>query len=242
MSRLEQGENAVMPKLPTYLQGLIVVVIAVIVGIGLLQIIGNNEDEGFLGTSKTVTGVSPIVTEEPPEPGAQPTLSPASTEEPSDGQATPAASATPTDTGLIREIETDFKSPLGADGNLVYQIAMGLGLVFGASFAVRKDFVSHRNVMTFLIIVNWFSIVGRMTDTFGDIADLDVNENLARIHAGLGGITMIFASYLALRMWFENQLPGWIKIDPIKTWMRLTLVLWLTLIVLGVLIYIGIYS
>jgi uncharacterized membrane protein YozB (DUF420 family) len=224
-----------MPKLAKPVQGAIVVILAVIVGFGLLQVINNNEDEGFIGTSKSATTDAPIGTAEPHNiPDAQ------TTPEPSDGEDTPAEPADTATSGS--QVTVEYKAPLGADANLLFQGFMFLGLLFGASFAVRKDYTSHRNVMTFLIIVNWFSILGRMTNTFDDVDSLDINQNLAYVHAGLGGLVMLFASYLAVRMWFEKQLPGWVKINPIKVWMRLTLVTWLTLIVLGLLVYLGIYG
>lgn len=222
-----------MPKLAKPIQGLIVIVLAVIVGFGLLQVVNNNEDEGFLGITKSETIVTPLGTEEPDDGAGV-----GATEEPSDGgESEDSSPPAPTTTSTI-----DFKSPLGADANLLFQVFMFFGLIFGASFAVRKDFTSHRNIMTFLILVNWFSIIGRMTGTFGDRELLDISDNLIYVHAGLGSIVMIFASYLAIRMWFENQLPAALKIEPIKPWMRLTLVAWLALIILGFLIYSGLYS
>lgn len=214
------------------IQGIIVVVLACIVGFGLMQLIRNNEDEGFLGTKQTVETTAPVATPEP-DPDATP--------EPDDGE-DDGNGEDDEGRGIVETIEEEFLSPLGADVNIVFQGLMFLGLLTGASFAVRKDFTTHRNIMTFLIIVNWFSILGRMTDTFDGVDDTNVNETLAYVHAGLGGLVMLFASYLAIRMWFENQLPTLMKIEPIKFWMRLTLATWLAVIVLGLFVYLGIYG
>lgn len=221
------------------IQGIIVVVLACVVGIGLLQVIGNNDDEGFLGTKQTIEVTAPAETPEPDDGGAEDAASDSeATPEPDDGE----GETSTQDFGTTQIIEEEEPSPLGADANVVFQGLMFLGLLTGASFAVRKDFTTHRNIMTFLIIVNWFSIVGRMTDAVDGVPDTNVNENLAYVHAGLGGAVMLFASYLAIRMWFENQLPNLVKIEPIKFWMRLTLVVWLGVIVLGLLVYLGIYG
>ncbi len=99
--------------------------------------------------------------------------------------------------------------------------------------------------MTFLILVNWFSIAGRMLKNVGDYLDVTepaFSQTAIQIHAAFGAIVALFATYLAIRMWFENQLPDAIKIRPIKLWMRLTLVSWLGLIVLGTYMYFDVYS
>ena len=232
-----------MPQLAKPVQGLIVVILAVIVGIGLMSVIGNNDDEGFLGTTNSETVESPLSTPEATD-GESP--DPQATPEATDGGENANSEFSPNDDGGVStDTETrteERKSPLGADANLVFQALMFMGLLIGASFAVRKDYTTHRNVMTFLILVNWFSIIGRMTDSAEGIADSDVNQTVARIHMLGGGLTMLFATYLAIRMWFEDVLPSWIKIEPIKIWMRLTLVVWLSILVLGFLIYLGLYS
>ncbi len=223
-----------MPKLAKPVQGLIVVILAVIVGIGLLSVVGNNEDEGFLGTTNSIEIQVPLGTPEAidglatPEATDEDAAAPEASDDDSDSTAT--------------TITQEYKSPLGADANLMFQVFMFVALLTGASFAVRKDYTTHRNIMTFLIIVNWFSIMGRMADSAEGIRDTDVNEVVATIHMIGGSITMLFATYLAIRMWFENMLPSWIKIEPIKVWMRLTLVVWLSILALGLVIYMGLYS
>ncbi|MCI0714611.1 MAG: hypothetical protein L0154_30935 [Chloroflexi bacterium] len=215
------------------IQGIIVVVLACVVGFGLMQLIRNNEDEGFLGTKQSVEITAPAAT---------PDLDPDATPEPDDGGDGEDGEEEDDERSIPQTIEEEFLSPLGADINVVFQGLMFLGLLTGVSFAVRKDFTTHRNIMTFLIIVNWFSILGRMTDTFDGVEDTNVNETLVYVHAGLGGLVMLFASYLVIRMWFENQLPDVVKINPIKFWMRLTLATWLAVIVLGLFVYLGIYG
>lgn len=205
----------------------------------------------------------PVATEEAVETEPSSTPAPAETEIP-EATEEPIETAEPEateefpfgyeiDEGPLRDARLQVASDTieiptsrGADINLIFQWFMFFSLLFGASFAVRKDFVSHRNVMTFNVLVNWFSIAGRMLPKVGDWtaeANPTTYSKLPiQIHALGGGIVMIFASYLIFRMWFEKQLPSWIKIEPIKVWMRLTLVLWLSLILLGTFMYFDIHS
>lgn len=144
------------------------------------------------------------------------------------------------------EAETQsFPAPLGADVNLLFQWFAFLGLLVGASFAVRKDFTTHRNIMTFLVLMNWFSITGRMTRTiegYLDAKEPTYTQEVIYLHAALGLMVALFASYLVLRMWFENQLPEWFKVKNIKLWMRITVTSWLFLIALGTYMYFDIYA
>lgn len=143
-------------------------------------------------------------------------------------------------------VTTSFPAPLGADANVLFQWFAFLGLLFGASFAVRKDFTSHRNIMTFLVLLNWFSITGRMTANFsdysGDIPDPTFSQEAIYFHAALGLLTALYASYLVIRMWFEDYLPDAVKVKNIKLWMRITITSWLFLILLGTYMYFDIYS
>lgn len=236
-----------MPKLAKPIQGILVLILAVIVGIGLLSVVGNNDDEGFLGTTNKVEIEVPLATPDPTDGEATP--DPLATPEATDDTGENSEDADMPDEPVIDDTGSDattiteeYQSPLGADVNLIFQALMFVGLLVGASFAVRKDYTTHRNIMTFLIIVNWFSIMGRMADSADGIRDTDVNEVVASIHMLGGSIVMLFATYLAIRMWFEDILPGWLKIEPIKLWMRLTLVVWLSILVLGLVIYMGLYS
>ena len=231
-----------MPQLAKPVQGLIVLILAVIVGVALMTQIGNNDDEGFLGVTNSEEISVPAGTPEPndgtsPDAQAMPEVT--------DNEDTSRNNSDSADSGSNDSDESttvEYKSPLGADVNLIFQALMFMGLLFGASFAVRKDYTTHRNIMTFLIIVNWFSIMGRMADSASGIADTNANEVIARIHMIGGSITMLFASYLAIRMWFENMLPSWIKIEPIKIWMRLTLAIWLLVLIFGFVTYFGKYG
>jgi hypothetical protein len=100
--------------------------------------------------------------------------------------------------------------------------------------------------MTFLVIVNWFSILGRMIPNVNNYLDASGDPGYSQlaiaIHAVGGLFVMTLGSYLALRMWFEKVLPPWALVKNFKVFMRLTLVCWLALIALGTYMYFDIYG
>ncbi|MBZ0316009.1 MAG: hypothetical protein K8L91_06290 [Anaerolineae bacterium] len=239
-----------MPKLSKPIQGLIVLVLACLVGAVVFTMVRNNEDEGFLGLVEleTTDGALLSPTEEPVETTQEPapiaTEEPLATAEPSDGTGGEPTTGSSPSGGTTQTVS--HPTPFGADFNIVFQWFMVLALLFGASFAVRKDFTTHRNIMTFLVLVNVFSILGRMSpnvDGYLDTPDPAGFEKIAIwIHAIGGGIIAISGIYLLIRMWFEKKLPAWFLVKNFKLQMRATLLLWLILIALGTFMYFDIYG
>ncbi|PJF42333.1 MAG: hypothetical protein CUN55_10165 [Phototrophicales bacterium] len=268
-------------RIQTSLQGLIVVVLAMIVGGGLFYLVRQDDEEGFLGLANFEVSTVPQTTPEPTEvpiQNAEPTIVPNTTAEPS-ATSEPIERAEPTvepnestsegtDEDSFSELnledntsnalpqESDrskdseatvqsFPAPLGADVNVLFQWFAFLGLLVGGAFAVRKDFTTHRNIMTFLVLVNWFSVTGRMTrnvEGYLEAKTPTYSQDVIYLHAIFGILVCIFASYLVLRMWFEKKLPEFAKVKNIKLWMRTTLASWLLLIVIGTYMYFDIYS
>ncbi|MBI5931474.1 MAG: hypothetical protein HY862_19350 [Chloroflexi bacterium] len=237
-----------MPKLSKPIQGIIVLVLACLVGSVVFTMVRNNDDEGFLGLVEMETSAGPSLapTEEPvdvtQEPAPNATEEPLATAEPSDG-----TSIGPTETSIGPTTEKiKVPTPFGADFNIVFQWFMALALLFGASFAVRKDFTSHRNTMTFLVLLNWFSIVGRMTPNVQGYLDATEPAGFEKIaimiHAIGATLVMISATYLIIRMWFEKKLPSWFLVKNFKLQMRATLLIWLLIIALGTFMYFDIYG
>lgn len=219
------------------------------------------------------TEIAPVATDEPSEQpeATSETADPVATDEPTEGT-TPTnepaegeTSALPNsrfamlqsaddnngsypqngDDAEAAAVTESFPAPLGADVNLLFQWFAFLGLLMGASFAVRKDFTTHRNIMTFWVLMNWFSITGRMTRTvegYLEAKEPTYTQEFIYLHAALGITVALFASYLVVRMWFENQLPEWFKVKNIKLWMRITVTSWLFLIALGTYMYFDIYA
>lgn len=222
-----------MPKLSKPIQGLIVLLLACLVGAVVFTMVRNNDDEGFLGLVELEDSDGTLLapTEEPVEATQEP--APVATAEPGSSEGT-------TSSGTAGSTSTTTSTPFGADFNIVFQWVMVLALLFGASFAVRKDFTSHRNIMTFLVLVNLFSILGRMIPY---VRNEDAEKTvIIWIHAIGGGIVAISGIYLLIRMWFEKKLPAWFLVKNFKLQMRATLLVWLILIALGTFMYFDIYG
>lgn len=125
---------------------------------------------------------------------------------------------------------------------LVYLVFLIPLMLVGFGFARRKLFVPHHKlVMTTITIVNWVLISIVMLTTYRVGIEPKVPAELYKpriliptIHGIIGGVAQLLATYLVLRMWFENQLPAWIKVKNIKPYMRATLTMWLITALLGV--------
>jgi uncharacterized membrane protein YozB (DUF420 family) len=123
-------------------------------------------------------------------------------------------------------------------------------MLVGAVFARRKMFVPHHKmVMTAIVLLNWVLIgVVMLTSYTQGVAPsvpAKLNERFfltPSVHLALGAAAQILGTILVLRMWLEVSLPGWLKFEPIKFWMRLTLVLWLLTATLGVATYVTWYG
>jgi len=124
---------------------------------------------------------------------------------------------------------------------LAYIVFLVPLMLVGFGYARRKKFEPHHKlVMTSVTIINWVLILFIMAVTYlRDVAPQlsdHLNSSLViipSIHLIVGGIAQLLATYLVVRMWFEKQLPSWIKVKKIKPYMRVTLVLWLLTAVLG---------
>ncbi len=111
-------------------------------------------------------------------------------------------------------------------------------MLIGFFFARRKMFEPHHKlVMTTITIVNWLIIFFLMAVRYlqaAQAAPADSSLILPTIHLAFGGTAQLLATYLVIRMWFENQLPAWFKVRRIKRYMRTTLALWLITAALGI--------
>jgi uncharacterized membrane protein YozB (DUF420 family) len=114
-------------------------------------------------------------------------------------------------------------------------------MLIGFGFARRRLFVPHHKLtMTVIMIINWGLILWLMANTYHQNIAPELPGGLTKarvlvttIHATFGSIAQVFATYLVLRMWFENQLPAWIKVKNIKRYMRFTLSMWLLTALFG---------
>lgn len=133
---------------------------------------------------------------------------------------------------------------------LAYILLIVPSMLVGYFFARRKMFVPHHKlIMTAIVLINWVIIVLLMALSYNDgVAPYvgsslgDARVLLPTIHLVTGALAQVIGTYLVLRMWFENQLPAWVKVKRIKRWMRLTLALWLVTAALGITTYFVFYT
>ncbi|MEP7286122.1 MAG: cupredoxin domain-containing protein [Chloroflexota bacterium] len=126
---------------------------------------------------------------------------------------------------------------------LAYIVLIVPAMLVGFVFARRKMFEPyHKLTMTTITLVNWALIIGVMLVTYRRDVVTQLPQNIGfpavlipTLHLIPGLIAQIIATYLVIRMWFENQLPDWFKVKNIKIYMRTTLALWLLTAVLGAL-------
>lgn len=138
-----------------------------------------------------------------------------------------------------------------ADLTLLAYILLLLPLMIaGFIFARRRMFEpQHKLVMTFITLFNWvlilFVMVSSYTQSVAPNVPAEIGDRnylIPTLHLITGGLAQILATYLLIRMWFENYLPEALKIKRLKPYMRSTLGLWLVTILLGVILYMTWYT
>jgi uncharacterized membrane protein YozB (DUF420 family) len=128
---------------------------------------------------------------------------------------------------------------------LAYVLLIVPGMIAGFVFARRRMFEpQHKYTMTGIVIFNWVLILWLMVFSYRDgvapgVPDAlgDVRVWLPTVHLGIGALAQLMATYLVLRMWFENVLPPALMVKNIKLYMRMTLAGWLIAALLGIGIY-----
>lgn len=132
---------------------------------------------------------------------------------------------------------------------LAYVLLLAPAMLVGFFFARRKWFEPHHKMtMTTITLVNWVLIIALMLGSYaqGVLPNLGANLSnpvflLPTLHLITGALAQITATYLVIRMWFEDGLPDWFKVQNIKRPMRFTLAAWLVTVLLGVGIYVTWY-
>jgi uncharacterized membrane protein YozB (DUF420 family) len=135
---------------------------------------------------------------------------------------------------------------LGADVTLLANVILLVPLmVIGYRYARGEKFSSHKIIMTSVTLLNWALIGLVMGVSMKEQVLSGIPDLLGRpfflsptIHALVGGSGQVLATYLVLRMWLENVLPGFLLVTNIKPLMRLTLGLWFLAAILGIATYI----
>jgi plastocyanin/uncharacterized membrane protein YozB (DUF420 family) len=131
-------------------------------------------------------------------------------------------------------------APSSPNLNLTVQLAMGVALVVGMWLARRKRYRAHAVCQSAVVLLNLIPIAGYMLPVFwravlpGVPARLgDTFYTWPTAHAAAGFVAELLGLYVILRAG-TNLLPGALRFENYKLWMRTTLVLWWLTIALGV--------
>lgn len=132
---------------------------------------------------------------------------------------------------------------LASDVNLVVQLLMGFVLVVGMILARRRRYRAHAICQGSVVLLNLILIALIMLPPFAR----DIVPGLPRrlgqsyysvptLHAILASIAQILGLYILIRTG-TNWLPARLCFHNYKLWMRATLALWWSVILLGVATY-----
>lgn len=138
-------------------------------------------------------------------------------------------------------------APWGTDLTLVLEIAMGVGLLIGALLARMRRFGPHAWCQSTVVLVNLALIAATMLPSFRSLLIPVLPDKLgksyyalAAAHAALGVVAEGAGLYILLAVG-TKLLPERFRITRTKLWMRSVLVLWWTVLVLGLATYIRWY-
>ena len=140
----------------------------------------------------------------------------------------------------MREGFLGTAAPWTADLVLLLEIAMGLGLLFGAWLARKKHFGEHGCCQSIIVLLNLAVVAVMMVPSFHEHVMPKIPARLgktyyalATAHGALGIIAEIAALYIVLSAG-TRLLPEKIRITRFKVWMRAVLALWWAVVLLGI--------
>ena len=130
-----------------------------------------------------------------------------------------------------------------ADLNLLIQLAMGVSLIAGTLLARAKHYVAHGICQTTVVILNLVMIAMVMEPSFGERVVPRLSAHLGKryyatvtLHAALGAVAELLGLYILL-VAGTNILPQSWRFTRWKLWMRIELILWWLVIIMGILTY-----
>jgi uncharacterized membrane protein YozB (DUF420 family) len=131
------------------------------------------------------------------------------------------------------------QAPLTADVVLLLEIAMGAALLYGAWLARAQRYRQHAWCQSTVVLLNLAVIAMAMTPSFHMHVLPRIPAKLSKsyfalatAHAALGSMAEILALYILLAAG-TRLLPGRLRIQRYKLWMRTVLVLWWLVLFLG---------
>ena len=130
-------------------------------------------------------------------------------------------------------------APFVADCVLLLEIAMGVGLLFGAWLARKRRFRQHAWCQSIIVLLNLAVVATMMIPSFQVHVIPKIPAKLGKtyyalstVHASLGTVAELTALYILLSAG-TNVLPEKVRITRYKVWMRSVLVLWWAVLLLG---------
>jgi hypothetical protein len=130
-----------------------------------------------------------------------------------------------------------------ADLNLTIQVAMSIALIFGAFLARNKRFVAHGICQTVVLVLNLLMIYLLMWPSFHSHVLPRLPKRLgkrfyavATIHGVLGILAEILGLYIVLVAGTRILPESW-RFKSWKLWMRVELVLWWIVLMMGAATY-----
>jgi uncharacterized membrane protein YozB (DUF420 family) len=148
---------------------------------------------------------------------------------------------------LLKDGFLGTAAPFYADIVLLLEIGMGLGLVIGAVLARSRRYKSHALCQCVVVLLNLVIILIVMIPGFASSVIPKIPARLAKsyywlasVHALLGLTAEIMAVYILVAAG-TRALPARLRLRNYKVWMRTTLLLWWSALLLGIATYVRWY-
>jgi uncharacterized membrane protein YozB (DUF420 family) len=138
------------------------------------------------------------------------------------------------------------EASLAADLALVGSIIVALAMTYGAYLAIRGRYEAHRWVQTGAAIVNVVLIFGLMIPallavTPEENVDLPTSAFVAMpAHELIGAVALVFGLFVVLRG--NNLVPARWRFQNYKPFMRAAYVLYMLATVVGIVVYVLLYT
>ena len=134
-------------------------------------------------------------------------------------------------------------APTYAELTLVLEIAMGVGLLIGAQLARLRRYRWHAWCQSLIVLLNLVLIALTMIPAFHRQVFPKLPSRVGKLyyalpatHAALGGIAAFGGVFILLAAGTEI-LPEKLRMKRYKFWMRSVLVVWWTVLLLGIATY-----
>lgn len=134
-----------------------------------------------------------------------------------------------------------------ADLTLVVEIGMGAALLVGTVLARQRRYRAHAWCQSAVVLLNLVAIMLFMAPSFSRQVAPKITAGLghsyralALVHAGLGSVAELLGIYI-LMVAGTDILPKRLRFARYKPWMRMALVLWWLVLLLGLGTYVRWY-